>query len=63
MRTIFAPNYTKIFMGKFEKTYIYIHINSFQTFTVDLLIIYTLLYKQHFYKQLQAETGKKSSKR
>ena len=42
MGTICAPNYNKIFMGKFEKIYIYPHIIHYQTFTVDLLITYTL---------------------
>ena len=32
MGTIYAPNYANIFMGKFEKTYIYPYINQFSNF-------------------------------
>ena len=32
MGTICAPNYANIFMGKFEKTYIYPYINQFSNF-------------------------------
>ena len=32
MGTICAPNYANIFMGKFEKTYIYPYINKFSNF-------------------------------
>ena len=32
MRTICLPNYSDIFMEKFEETYIYPYINSFSNF-------------------------------
>ena len=33
-----------------------------KVFKSALVYLYTLFYKQHFYKQRQAEIGKKSSK-
>ena len=61
MGTICASNCTKIFMGKFGKTYIYPHIYSFSNFYCRFIDNIHTFYKQHFYKQLQAETGKKSA--
>ena len=42
MGTICAPNYANIFMGKFEKTYIYPYINQFSNFYCRFMMIYSL---------------------
>ena len=63
MGTICAPNYNKIFMGKFEKIYIYPHINSLSNFYCRFIDNIHTFFKQHFNKQLQTERGKKSSRR
>ena len=58
MGTICAPNYANIFMGKFEKTYIYPYINQFSNFYwrfIDhILFIWngTVIQLQEFIKKL-----------
>ena len=56
--TICAPNYANIFMGKFEKTYIYPYINQFSNFYCrfidDIFFIWngTVMQLQEFIKKL-----------
>ena len=58
MGTICASNYANIFMGKFEKTYIYPYINQFSNFYCrfidDIFFIWngTVIQLQEFIKQL-----------
>ena len=58
MGTICAPNYANIFMGKFEKTYIYPYINQFSNFYCrfidDIFFIWngTVIQLQEFIKKL-----------
>ena len=58
METICAPNYANIFMGKFEKTYIYPYINQFSNFYCrfvdDIFFIWngTVIQLQEFIKKL-----------
>ena len=58
MGTICASNYANIFMGKFEKTYIYLYINQFSNFYCrfinDIFFIWngTVIQLQQFMKKL-----------
>ena len=58
MGTICVPNYANIFMGKFEKTYIYPYINQFSNFYYrfidDVFFIWngTVIQLQEFIKNL-----------
>ena len=58
MGTICAPNYANIFIGKFEKTYIYPYINQFSNFDCrfidDIFFIWngTVIQFQEFIKKL-----------
>ena len=58
MGTIYAPNYANIFMGKFEKTYIYPYINLISNcycrFINDIFFIWngTVIQLQEFIKKL-----------
>ena len=58
MGTTCAPSYVNIFMGKFEKTYIYPYINSFSTFYCrlidDIFFLWngTVIQLQEFIKKL-----------
>ena len=58
MGTICAPNYANIFMGKFEKTYIYLYINKFSNFYCrfidDIFFIWngTVIQLHEFIKKL-----------
>ena len=58
MGTVYAPNYANIFMGKFEKTYIYPYINQFSNFYCrfidDIFFISngTVIQLQEFIKKL-----------
>ena len=58
MGTTCAPNYVNIFMGKFEKTYIYPYINQFSNFYCrfidDIFFIWngTVIQLQEFIKKL-----------